>query len=193
MLHLIYYEYFIIKNRLKCLYLNSNCITSIPNLKLFRNNHVVQEFNKSYYKRKNNSNFNIILLIFPLNLKSYTTLIIKGNHSARTTNRRTSEMRLTNETMVKDLERPNSEMNIHSSNMLRNSFILEENEEESEVAQANATSSSQPIEESTKKTIHSSTDINEKQFDLPFAELVYINLADNKVSIFILKNSVCLF
>lgn len=85
--------------------------------------------------------------------------------------------------MVKDLERPNSEMNIHSSNMLRNSFILEENEEEAEIINVSISAQQQILnEESTKKTTHSSTDINEKQFDLPFSELVYINLADNQVS-----------
>ena len=41
--------------RLKKLHLNGNNITCIPNLKIFRKNHVYQEFNKSYYKRKNKS------------------------------------------------------------------------------------------------------------------------------------------
>jgi hypothetical protein len=79
--------------------------------------------------------------------------------------------------MVKDLDRPNSEMNIHSSNLLRNSFILEENEEEPEINNV------LKQDELNRKTTNSSTDITDKPFDLPFAELVYINLADNQVTI----------
>ncbi len=87
-----------------------------------------------------------------------------------------------NEAIVKDLERPNSEMNIHSSNLLRNSFILEENEEEPEINNV------LEQDELNKKTTNSSTDITDKSFYLPFAELVFINLADNQV-----KNLVLLF
>ena len=71
----------------------------------------------------------------------------KGNNSARTNRRTTSESKL-NESIVKDLERPNSEMNIHSSNLLRNSFILEENEEEPEIVNV------MQQDELNKKTIH---------------------------------------
>lgn len=78
---------------------------------------------------------------------------------------------------MKDLERPNSEMNIHSSNLLRNSFILEENEEETDTNHHN-----QSDDISNKKATNSSTDMNGKPFDLPFAELVFINLADNQVN-----------
>jgi hypothetical protein len=142
--------------------LNSNCITSIPNLKLFRNNHVVQEFNKSYYKRKNNR-----------------------NHSARSYRRTSSDALKINETIVKDLDRPNSEINIHSSNLLRNSFILEEeNEEDLELNNNNNINNNNNTDDLNKKTTNSSTDMTEKNFDLPFAELVFINLADNQVNIF---------
>lgn len=84
--------------------------------------------------------------------------------------------------MVKDLERPSSEMNMHNSSLLRNSFILEENEED--VQQVETLSNSNDltlIDENKRLTTSSSLDNFEKAFDLPFPELVYINLADNQV------------
>lgn len=90
----------------------------------------------------------------------------------------------TNETMVKDLDRPSSEMNIHNSNTFRNSFILEEDEEELENERSLAIS---PVDElgPSKKFSASSLEQfadNEKPVDLPFPELVHINLADNQVN-----------
>ena len=75
-----------------------------------------------------------------------------------------------NETL--NVERPNSEMNIHNSNALRNSFILEEDEEELEEERQNVLPT--PLEEESL----------EKSLELPFPELVFINLADNQVSHF---------
>ena len=72
--------------------------------------------------------------------------------------------------MVKDLDRPSSEMNIQHSNALRNSFILEEDEEE--IDEETTTTQLTPHDEES----------DDKSFDLPFPELVYINLADNQVS-----------
>lgn len=89
-----------------------------------------------------------------------------------------------NEGMVKDLDRPSSEMNIHNANALRNSFILEENEDELD-EESNQLS---PVDEidlnnqtAQPKHSHNSVETFDKSFDLPFPELVYINLADNQV------------
>ncbi len=96
-----------------------------------------------------------------------------------------------NETMVKDLDRPSSEMNIHQSNTLRNSFILEENEEE--LVEESTSQKQQPSpHDKSKKFSNNSTDDNfDKTIqpantaivmdELPFPELVFINLADNQV------------
>ena len=66
-------------------------------------------------------------------------------------------------------------MNIHNSNLLRNSFILEENEEDIKLEASNELVQ---IEENKKLTSNSF----EKTYDLPFPELVFINLADNQVN-----------
>ena len=63
-------------------------------------------------------------------------------------------------------------MNIHS-NVLRNSFILEEDEEELEQEQQHTLPT--PLEEKEESL--------DKPLELPFPELVYINLADNQVNI----------
>ena len=59
-------------------------------------------------------------------------------------------------------------MNIQHSNALRNSFILEEDEEEND-------------EEQTLLPTPQEDENSEKSFELPFPELVFINLADNQV------------
>ena len=63
-------------------------------------------------------------------------------------------------------------MNIQHSNALRNSFILEEDEEELDEEQ---TLLPTPQEDESSN--------GEKSFELPFPELVFINLADNQVRI----------
>ncbi len=83
--------------------------------------------------------------------------------------------------MVKDLDRPSSEMNIHGSNMLRNSFILEENEEDIQQQQSNEFSELAQIEENKKLASNSIDNMEKNSDDLPFPELVFINLADNQV------------
>jgi hypothetical protein len=60
-------------------------------------------------------------------------------------------------------------MNIHNANALRNSFILEEDEEELEEERQNVLPT--PLEEESL----------DKSLELPFPELVFINLADNQV------------
>ena len=97
--------------------------------------------------------------------------------------------------MVKDLDRPSSEMNIHNANTLRNSFILEENEEElveeatSAIGTANhQINTSANVQQSPhekipnhKKFSSNSVDNFDKNYELPFPELVFIDLADNQV------------
>jgi hypothetical protein len=139
--------------------LNSNNITCIPNLKIFRKNHVYQEFNKSYFKRRGKAPNN------------------REKTRSAASSRKTIDMKL-NESIVKDLDRPSSEMNIHNSNMLRNSFILEENEED---VQLDVTTELTQIEENKKLSNSNSLDNFEKAYDMPFPELVFINLADNQV------------
>jgi len=77
--------------------------------------------------------------------------------------------------MVRDLalDRSASELNLHSSNILRNSFIIEEDEP-------------QPVTDTTKidddkfQTFPVNTR-PETAFELPFSELVFLNLADNQI------------
>jgi hypothetical protein len=101
-----------------------------------------------------------------------------------------------NETMVKDLDRPSSEMNIHNGNTLRNSFILEENEEElveetssaigNGAHQINSSANAQqsPHEKTQNQNKLSSNSVEnfDKNYELPFPELVFIDLADNQVN-----------
>jgi hypothetical protein len=95
-------------------------------------------------------------------------------------NRRPSFDSMQNEPMVKDLDRPSSEM--HSANILRNSFILEE-DEPNNLSQKHSVN--EPIFENDKEDSNAFINNLPKQedtgFDLPFPELIYINLADNKV------------
>lgn len=84
-----------------------------------------------------------------------------------------------NEPIVKDLDRPSSEMKIHNSNTFRNSFILEEEEEMNNIEEICNLST---IIETNKKNSVISTENFEQNFELPFPELVYINLADNQIS-----------
>jgi hypothetical protein len=63
--------------RLKRLHLNNNNILSIPNLQMFRKNHVFQEFNsKSYLKRKHKASKLFILKITIKNFIIKITIII---------------------------------------------------------------------------------------------------------------------
>ena len=103
----------------------------------------------------------------------------KGNQNANT-KRNDSKFLKLNESMVKDLERPSSELNIHNSNVLRNSFILEEEEVEEETSKE-SNNDSHRAEDSKKPLDVSTVNGDNASFDLPFAELVYINLADNQV------------
>jgi hypothetical protein len=61
---------------------------------------------------------------------------------------------------------------------LRNSFILEEEEE-----QQDANNQSQSLKTDGKNPTLSGAEESFKQMCLPFAELVYIDLSENKVSI----------
>ena len=70
-------------------------------------------------------------------------------------------------------------MNIHASNLFRNSFILEENEDEEPPEERMTT----PVDEDNdNKLSNSSVEAFDKSFDLPFSELVFIDLSDHKVS-----------
>ncbi len=140
--------------------MNSNNITCIPNLKIFRKNHVHQEFNKSYFKRRGKAANN------------------REKTRSATSSRKTIDMKL-NESIVKDLDRPSSEMNIHNSNMLRNSFILEENEDDTHLL--DTTTELTQIEENKKLSNSNSIENFETAYDMPFPELVFVNLADNQV------------
>ena len=220
--------------------MNGNYISCVPNLKIAGKNHVVQEFNKSYYKRKQQRGTSLA--------GGGKDALIKSN-SARSHHYHYLHMphhhphhQLTpNEVMVKEMERPTSEMNLRNSNTFRNSFILEENEEEDEEQQEeadadavetvveeagaedaadeqaeevsdvgpvennnnnlstnNTTTTKQILEpnvssppniaEQRSEMRHASSFVlneNDKTtagFDLPFAELQFINLADNNVS-----------
>lgn len=69
-------------------------------------------------------------------------------------------------------------MNIHASNLFRNSFILEENEDE----QPDEKMATLADEDADNKLSNSSIEAFDKSFELPFSELVFIDLSDNKVS-----------
>lgn len=125
-----------------------------------------------------------------------------SSSSAKTGRRKSLESKV-NETIVKDLDRPSSEMNLHHSNTLRNSFILEEEEEMEESDRKHhhfnqhqlhheqpKMTTSRSVDEVIEEEEAiggvggggvSTTSEFEKKFELPFPELVYINLADNQV------------
>ena len=197
----------------------------MPNLKIFRDNHVVQEFNKSYHTRKSKRAPPAATSGGGAGGKltsAASSNAMRNNKIATSTDRPTS-----NESMVRDLtieQRVNSEINMHSSNVLRNSFIIEEDEEaqaeeeediggeeEDAITNANTMSNSnnrasgQTITETRSRgqspakkladSVHSAGaaaanvaspaagDMLDKAFELPFSELVYINLADNQVGL----------
>lgn len=77
------------------------------------------------------------------------------------------------------MDRPSSEMKIHNSNTFRNSFILEEEEELNNIEEICNLST---MDTSINKKSVISTENYEQNFELPFPELVYINLADNQIS-----------
>jgi hypothetical protein len=181
-------------------------LTSVPNLKIFRDNHVVQEFNKSYHNRK---------------AKKAPANSIKSSINRKSTN--SIDKTTSNESIVKDLAvEQRVESRMHSSNILRNSFIIEEDEEKAEelvddaaededITNTNTNSNtndrisgttltttelSRSRGQSPAKKILSeittnmgasptaiSGDMLDKAFELPFSELVYINLADNQVGL----------
>lgn len=87
--------------RLKRLNLNDNKICSIPYLKIVGQDHVIQEFPKSYYKNKKDSR-----------KKSSNSEDKKAHDEKATANLKMG-----------------SELDMHKTNPLRNSFILEEDEE----------------------------------------------------------------
>lgn len=200
----------------------------MPNLKIFRDNHVVQEFNKSYHTRKSKR--------APPAATSAGGGAGKSTSAASSNAMRNSKLATStdrpnsNESMVRDLtveQRVNSEINMHSSNVLRNSFIIEEDEEaaaaaaeeeeedtgeEEEDATTNANTMSHSNNRASGQTcvtevrsrgqspakklsdsVHSVAakvaspaaggDMLDKAFELPFSELVYINLADNQVGV----------
>jgi len=134
--------------------MNSNLLTSVPNLKIFRDNHVHQDFNKSYHKRKSKK------------LKRNPSTTNQSVNSAPTPAANPNP----NESMVRDLalDRSASDLNLHSSNALRNSFIIEEDEAADEP----------PLLPPTAAAANTRP---ETAFELPFAELVYLNLADNQI------------
>ncbi len=181
-------------------------LTSVPNLKIFRDNHVVQEFNKSYHNRK---------------AKKAPANSIKSSINRKSTN--SIDKTTSNESIVKDLAvEQRVESRMHSSNILRNSFIIEEDEEKAEelvddaaededITNTNTNSNtndrisgttltttelSRSRGQSPTKKILSEINTNmgasptaitgdmlDKAFELPFSELVYINLADNQVGL----------
>ena len=157
-------RHFLFFIRLKKLYLNNNNIMAVPYLKIYDQNHVVQQFGKSYYKRKIELN--------------------KSNEKLATDKKSTKEflpndsqnINAFNASYVGNLK-PSNEIDTHKSNFLRNSFILEEEEEHQE-EEANQ---SQSLKTEMKMATLSGMEESSKQMSLPFAELVYINLSDNKV------------
>lgn len=72
-------------------------------------------------------------------------------------------------------------MNIHNSNTFRNSFILEEEEEEEENNIEEIANLSTVDQSNTKQSVIS-TENFDQNFELPFPELVFINLADNQIA-----------
>lgn len=104
-----------------------------------------------------------------------------------------------NESIVKDLDRPSSEMNIHHSNTLRNSFIIEEDEHDFKEDRSTSGASPKDREKDErmdeaasnintntnknykKSSIGSAVNTFEKTLEMPFPELLFINLADNQV------------
>ncbi len=86
---------------MKRLNLNDNKICSIPYLKIVGQDHVIQEFPKSYYKNKKDS---------------------------RKKSSNSEDKKLHDEKATANLKM-GSELDMHKANPLRNSFILEEDEE----------------------------------------------------------------
>ena len=132
--------------RLKRLHLNNNNICSIPYLKIVGKDHVIQEFPKSYYKNKQDTR--------------------KKSSNSENRNSLHNENANANAKLAVDLD-------MHKTNPLRNSFILEEDEEvENGEEQQN---------KDTLKRISSEID-NEKPISLPFSELTFIDLSYNQVN-----------
>lgn len=129
-----------ILKKLKKLYLNNNQIESIPFLKIIGKNHVKQEFGKSYEKRK------------AKRAKS-------SNESSSYNPHHQSPVDISlNQQLVK------SDLDLHRSKSFRNSFILEEDEEQDENEQE-----------------QSRVEKEDEQSKLPFSELSYINLSNNLI------------
>lgn len=136
---------------------------AVPYLKIYDQNHVVQQFGKSYYKRK-------------IELNKFNEKVANEKKSAKEflTND-PQNLNTFNASFVGNLK-PSHEIDTHKSNFLRNSFILEEEEEQQE-----GVNQSQSLKTDMKMPTLSGMEESSKQMSLPFAELVYINLSDNKV------------
>lgn len=133
---------------MKRLNLNDNKICSIPYLKIVGIDHVIQEFPKSYYKNKKESR-----------RKSANSEENKSNHDEKAA----SNLKIA------------SELDMHKTNPLRNSFILEEDEETED----------DDLEKNNEsiKLAAQGTDLSEKPISLPFSELTFIDLSNNQVKI----------
>ncbi len=114
-------------------------------MKIVGLDHVLQEFPKSYYKNKNDKR-----KVFDNNDKKQ---IHDPNIAANT--------------------KAAIDLDLHKANALRNSFILEEDEEIVEKE------SLEKINESQK--LHLTSENNEKTISLPFSELSFIDLSNNLV------------
>jgi hypothetical protein len=71
---------------------------------------------------------------------------------------------------------------MHSSKIFRNSFIIEEDEDEANEEDESPIALNE-TDSSPKKNLADSSlnEIDKLTYDLPFAELVYLNLADNQI------------
>lgn len=145
-------KYFDVKKRLKNLYLHDNNITSIPYLKVVGHDHVLQEFSRSHYKRK----------------------IDKRKSTSGDTKKKLNELNTQLDgkapVNISANGKTGENLDVHKTNMLRNSFILEEDEE--------------LLNDQSQQSLRQqhSTDASEKPMSLPFPELSFINLANNQLA-----------
>jgi hypothetical protein len=140
--------------------LNDNNISCIPQLKITSQKLVVQEFSKSYHKRK-------------------------------TTKKNTKDEQYPKEFLPHSPESPfhnltqsekaNKKFGAESKqNFLRNSFIPEEEESHS-FDNSTTLNQTKAIEPEVNKHFINENDYSGVSFQPPFAELTFINLANNKV------------
>ena len=109
---------------------------------------MIQEFPKSYYKNKKESR-----------KKSSNSEDKKSIHDEK----------------VSPNLKIGSELDMHKTNPLRNSFILEEDEETEDEQKK------EEINENLKR-ISSGVEQTEKSISLPFSELIFIDLSNNLVN-----------